>query len=362
MQTFVAALTATPPPPSWMTWSQFGLVSVGAALVVAGRMVEVPQLVAVGGSAFLGGALLLGWIVLRARRQALHLRHRLPVALYLAAVVFLLGGGTIGTLLGAGVVAGERWLGLRAAHIVLNVLGWASVTIAATLVTLLPTVLRVRMPRWPGRLTEWLLPAGVGLAALGLAWAVTPVAVAGGLVYLAGVAGLLEMVRRVMSAPRRWPVPIAGRHLLLALLWFVGGVGWTVVGLSYGAAWLATGRDLFLVTLGGGWVLQTLLGAWLYLLPAGRRAHPEKRRRLLSAVEWGGWVQLGALNAGLALLALGTAGVVPPLLATLGAVAALFGGGLALAKAWVHPLLAETDFFTRHGRPTWDPDAATPSS
>jgi nitrite reductase (NO-forming) len=242
MQTFVAALTATASAPSWMTWSQFGLVSLGAGLVVAGRMAGVPQLVAVGGSAFLAGALLLGWIVLRARWQALHLRHRLPVALYLAAVAFLLGGGTVGTLLGAGVVPAERWLGLRGAHLVLNVLGWASVTIAATLVTLLPTILRVRMPRWPGRLTGWLLVTGVGLAALGLAWGVTPVAAVGSLVYLAGVAGLLEMIRRVLSAPRRWPVPIAGRHLLLALVWFVGGVGWMAAGLSHGAAGWPGGR------------------------------------------------------------------------------------------------------------------------
>jgi nitrite reductase (NO-forming) len=356
MQNFVAALTATGPAPPWMVWAQFGLTNAGAALVVAGRSSGLLPLVGAGGTAFLAGILLLGLIVLRARRRALHLRHRIPVAMYGGAVSCVVVGAGIGILLGTGAVHdGRTYLDLRSAHMVINLLGWVSLTIAGTLITLLPTVLRVRMPAWHGKLTGGLFVTGVGVIAIGLAWDLTPLAVAGGVTFAAGVGGILLMVQRVISTPRRWPIPVSAKHLLLALGWFAAGTIWLVGALIRGASWFAGADDLFVVVFAGGWILQTLLGAWQYLLPMSRPGHPDQRRASLAAVEWGGTVQLVALNVGLVLLAIAASRTGASVLATVGAALAMVGATMALVKAWTYPILRRSTYMTRRSLPMWDP-------
>ncbi|HXJ64842.1 MAG TPA: hypothetical protein VNN79_13895 [Actinomycetota bacterium] len=357
MQTFVAALTAAGPTPPVLLWGQFGLTNLGAALLIAGRASTTDSLVAVGGSAFLLGIALLGLIVLRARRRALHLRHRLPVGMYEAAILCVLAGAGIGIALGTGAAPGRSYVDLRSAHLVLNVLGWVSLTIAGTLITLLPTVLRVRMPVWSGRATRVLFVAGVAATAAGLAIGWSPLAVAGALAFAGGVAGLLAMVGRAAATPRNWPVPLSARHLLLALAWFTAGSLWLVVALARGVDWFAGAVDVFVLIFGGGWILQTLLGAWLYLLPMNRPGHPDRRRAELAAIEWGGTVELVSLNLGVAMLAVAAGIGGASALAAVGAALALAGAGMALAKAWTFPLLGRSDALTRRGRPVWDPAA-----
>jgi nitrite reductase (NO-forming) len=340
MQNFVAALTASGPAPAPMVWAQFALVNVGAALTVAGRSSGRTSLVGAGGTAFIAGMVLLGLIVSRAWRRALHLRHRVPVAMYGAAVICVLAGASIGIVLATGAVQGAKaWLDLRTAHLVLNVLGWVSLTIAGTLITLLPTVLRVRMPAWGGRVTVWLFVVGIGTMALGVAMGRSPLAAAGAAAYGFGVAGVVLMATRALSIRRKWPVPLSAKHLLLALAWFTAGTVWTFVALLRGVEWFAGADDVLVIVFGGGWILQTLLGAWLYLLPVMRPAHPDKRRRMLVAVEWGGGVELLALNSGLVMLAIAAAGTGFSTLATTGAALALTGATIPLVKAWTYPLL-----------------------
>lgn len=358
MQNFVAALTATGSAPRSVVWAQFGLTNAGAALIVAGRASGLPGLVAAGGTAFLAGILLLGGIVLRARRRALNVRHRIPVAMYGGAVACVLVGGAIGIVLGTGTVGDpQERLDLRSAHMVINVLGWVSFTIAGTLITLLPTVLRVRMSAWHGRMTAALFMFGVGMTATGLALDVTPLAVVGAAAFAAGVVGLLVMVRRVLSTPRRWPVPVSAKHLLLALGWFAAGALWLLVALIRGARSFAGAQTFFVVVFAGGWILQTLLGAWQYLLPMTRPGHPDDRRASLAAMEWGGSVQLVALNIGLVLLALAASRSGASVLAAIGAAFALVGATMALIKSWTYPILGRSAVLTRRSRPIWDPVA-----
>jgi nitrite reductase (NO-forming) len=117
--------------------------------------------------------------------------HPLPIAMYGAAIVAVLVGGTLGAIVGSRAVGDPTlWLGLRQAHLTLNVLGWVSLTIAGTLVTLLPTVLRVRMPAWHGAATAALLAGGVAATATGLGVRVARVAAGGGLAYALGALGV----------------------------------------------------------------------------------------------------------------------------------------------------------------------------
>jgi hypothetical protein len=142
------------------------------------------------------------------------------------------------------------------------------------------------------------------------------------------------MAATVVRTPRRWPIPVAAKHLLPALGWFVVGSALLPVALAEGTSSFGAFREPFLAIFVVGWVLQTLLGAWQYLLPMARPGHPDDRRRQLAAIEFGGLLQVAALNLGVALLALAGAGWLGGTAGAIGAGLALGGGGLALVKAW----------------------------
>jgi nitrite reductase (NO-forming) len=341
MQNFVLALTATPAPSPSVVWTQFALVNLGAGLVAFGYARGHGGIVALGGASFVAAMALLGWFIRRAWRRALNRRHRFPVAMYGAAVGAVLVGGTLGALVGSGAIHDvEVWLGLRQAHLTLNVLGWVSLTIVGTLVTLLPTVLRIRIPRWHGPATGAALAVGVALVATGLALRVAPLAAVGGLGVVGGALGTAWLAVAAMRAPRTWPVPIAAKHFVAGVGWFVGGSLGLAVALARGLDAFAAYREPYLIAFVGGWIVQVLLGAWTYLLPMARPGHPDERRRQLAVGELGGTLQLVAYDGGLLLLLIGAIGRGPDGLAAVGAGLALGGGLVALVKAWSFPLIA----------------------
>ena len=354
MQTFAPALTATESPPPWLSGAQLGLVNAGALFIAAGYPLGRPGLVTLGGIGFVAGAALLGLFVWRAWRHAFNRRHRLPVLLYGSAVTCVFVGGTLGALIGSRAIhSAVESVALRRAHMSLNVLGWVSLTIAGTLITLLPTVLRVRMPEWRGKATAGLLVAGVALVSTGFAARLSALTAVGGIGYAFGALGLAWMVAKVIAMPRNWPAPIAAKHIVLAVGWFVFGSVALAVTLVRGEAAFDSFRPVFLVTFVGGWIVQTLLGAWLFLLPNWRPGHPEDRRLSFSAVELGGRLQLVALNAGLVIMALRGSTPHPGAAGAIGTGLALAGAGVALVKAWAFPLLAGRRFVALRARRTW---------
>ena len=351
MQNFAVTLSAAPDPGARIVGTQFAAANLGALCVAVGYPSETRWLVAVGGALFVVAVGVLGWLVARARRIGVNRRHSLPFAMYGAAIVAVLIGGTLGAIVGTRIVDDPRtWIELRRAHLTLNLLGWASLTIAGTLVTFLPTVLRIRMPAWHGAASGALLVVGVAGIALGVGSDVGPVALAGAVAYAAGALGLAWMVVKAFRMPRAWPVPVAAKHLVCALGWFLVGaltLPWML------ADDLVGSREPFLAIFVCGWVLQTLLGAWQFLLPMSRPGHPDERRAWLSAIEVGGTVQVLALNAGVALLALGGAGALPPSAARAGAFLALAGAIVALGKAWAFPALGRVPALVGRHAGTW---------
>jgi nitrite reductase (NO-forming) len=351
MQNFALTLSAAPDASPRTVWAQFAAANLGALLVAVGYPSETGWLVAVGGALFVLAASVLGWLLARARRIGLNRRHVLPFAMYGAAIVAVLVGGTLGAVVGSRVVDDPlTWLELRRAHLTLNVLGWVSLTIAGTLVTFLPTVLRIRMPAWHGTASGALLVAGVAGVALGLGLDAQPVALVGAVAYGAGALGLAWMVVKAFRMPRSWPVPVAAKHIVCALAWFV--VGALLLPWMLGEDLLAS-REVFLAIFVGGWALQTLLGAWQYLLPMARPGHPDERRAWLAAIETGGSMQVLALNLGVALLALNGADALPGWVGRAGATLALVGGAMALAKAWAFPALGRSAALARRHAGTW---------
>ncbi|MGZ8594371.1 MAG: hypothetical protein ACXWYJ_01775 [Actinomycetota bacterium] len=352
MQNFMLSLTASPDPPDRTVRAQFGLVTAGAALIAIGMPTATPWLTALGGSAFVGSMVLLGWMLWRAWRRALNVRHAVPLFAYGAAIGFVLVGGTLGAWMGSREVPGELYLPVRHAHLTANVLGWASLTVVGTLITLLPTALRVRMPQRRERVVIGLLAGGVLFQVAGWLADSTPVLATGGVVFAAGAVGFIGFVAAVLRTERRWAVPVAAFHMLAAFAWFVVGSVGLAVALFHGAAGADRYREVFLTAFVGGWLVQVLLGAWSYLLPMARPGHPTDRRRWLSVFELAAPIQVALLNAGLVLLAGTGAGWVGPGLGRVGAGLAFVGGGIALAKAW---LFAAADWpaATERARAVW---------
>jgi hypothetical protein len=134
---------------------------------------------------------------------------------------------------------------------------------------------------------------------------------------------------------------VAAKHLVAGVGWFLGGTLALARAPAEGPAAYAAFRPIFLLALGGGWVLQTLLCAWLYLLPMARPGHPDERRRQLAALEVGADVQVAAGNLGLLALVFRAGGWGPPWIEPVAVGLVLGAGVVALAKAWLFAPLAE---------------------
>jgi nitrite reductase (NO-forming) len=354
MQNFTLALTATDPPPERWVWAQFSTMNLGVALIALGRPLALPGMVAAGGASFVVGAVILFGIVRRARRRALFERHRLPVRMYELAVVCVIAGAFMGALIGSGAVHDVRtYTALRHAHMTINVLAWVSLTIVATLVTLLPSILRVKMPSWRGAATAWLLGGGAVAIAAGLALDATAVTAVGGLCELAGAAGVAWMVLTVLRSPRRWPIAASALHLVAGVAWFAIGSLGLANACRRGVVGFDAFAPVFLVIFVGGWIVQVLLGAWTFLLPMARPGHPDVRRSGLIAIEFAAWIQLCALNAGIALMAADAAGWVGPPAGAVGIRVALLGGAIALVKAWAFPALGAMGLSDGRAQAVW---------
>jgi nitrite reductase (NO-forming) len=352
MQSFAAGLSAGPV--SGRAWRviHFALVNAGALLVVLGMTTRTEPLVAVGGLLFTTAAAILGAFVIRAWLRGSNRRHLIAIVLYMAAIASVLAGAGIGALLGSGAVTDpETWLGLRSAHVALNVLGWVSLTIVGTMVTFLPTVIRVRMPSNPPVWAGVLLSAGLALLVLGLISSWSPGSVIGAMAYALGAMLVLGRTVRILLIRRRHRAPVAAWHLAAAVTWFAASTVGLAVGIAREKTFLRSQHDALMFGFVLGWALQALAGAWLYLLPSTHRGD-QPRRNLLAAVERGGVFGLIAWNAGLLALIIGSiAG--NGILVFAGTGTALFGGLFALARIVTFPRLARTEGTASLARRMW---------
>jgi hypothetical protein len=127
----------------------------------------------------------------------------------------------------------------------------------------------------------------VSLLAAGFAMRWNNMAAAGAIAFALGALGAAWMALQTRRVSRRWPAPAAAKHLVPALAWFLGASLALVVAVVHGPVAFEAFLPVFLVTFVLGWIIQTLLGAWLYLLPMAHPGGPADRRRFLVAVDLG---------------------------------------------------------------------------
>ncbi|SCG53835.1 hypothetical protein [Micromonospora halophytica] len=305
---FAAAVLRASAPDSRRTQAaRLVTLNVGVLAVLVAGTADRPWL-GVGGAALLFAAVAAHLVGLARRlRRALPARFTVTVHYYLAAAVALLAGVPVGAWMLVVDDALRPRLALFHAHV--NLLGWVTLTVLGTLLTLWPTVLRARMADGAVRAATVALPLAVtGLALLGvgvLAW--WRVVAAAGLA-LFTLAALVVLRPALAVARVRPPTAFAGWSLAAASVWLLVALG-TDAATLLSADDPATAADRFgtvLLPLLVGFVAQVLVGSLSHLLPMVLGGGPGPVRRRTALLERYGAQRVATANAALVVFLLPT--------------------------------------------------------
>jgi hypothetical protein len=255
-----------------------------------------------------------GFALARASRTALGSRFRIVIRFYVAAAALFVAGCAIAGALTVAILdpAAPDWLvdahdSLALSHAIVMVCGWLGLSIAGTLVTLGPTVLRTKMD-----------DAAAPSAVSALPWLCAAVVLAAGAV-LAGwtlVAGIAlgaygVVLATWVGAPLARAAARRGPHEYPA--WsIVAGVAWAGLGVVALAVSIARAPDAaaaqaatiqWLPVIGAGALAQIFIGALSYLLPVVVGGGPTPVRTGIATIETLATARLVVRNAALVALA-----------------------------------------------------------
>ena len=244
----------------------------------------------------------------RMRKQAIGARFAWIVRTYERAHSAFIHGAILGLLMGIGVLNGKWYVAGRMAHLHINILGWAGLTLLATLVFFGPTIVRTRilegaderaaaaLRRGATGLTIafWLLLAtGVG------APAATPLRLAAA-VAMAVYAQAATVACLPVAGAARAANPSAPRWSIVAVGWWFPVVAWADVAVIATGSWRlldAVGLAMIL-----GVLAQTMTAVLTYLAPMLRARSFGGRDRLLARLETGATARAVAFNLGAAVV------------------------------------------------------------
>ena len=334
---FTTAIGQVAPASRLVRAGAIGAIAAGSLIAGLGMTAGQSGVAAVGGATYIGGLLATAAVAFLPLRSALGFRPRLVDLAYLVAI----GEVTVGVALATAMLAGwspvaGAWGAIKPAHAWLNVFGFVTVVIAASLVHLAPTVAGARIrPRPAAAIALAGLMLGAPLVALGFATGWEVVARVGAVVEIIGAAALVFHGAAVQRDRGRWTSD-RGWHRFAGLS-LVAAPGWLVMTVVIAAGrvlWLGPTAEawdirLLVVPLVAGWIGQVLVGAWTHLVPAigpGDQARHAVQRQWLGRAATSRWL---LWNGG---VVLGTAGLLvgANLLAALGGVALAVALGTAL--------------------------------
>jgi len=347
---FTAALAVAQPVRPAIRIGGIALVAIGAlsAMTAYGHAAGQALPAALAGGSFITGVGLVAVAALGPLRRSLGPRRALVERAYALALINVAVGATIATfLVGGNAAVAGAWAWLKPAHAWLNLVGFVGLVIVASLLHLAPTVAGTRMrPRRSGQLAVIGLAVGAPLVAAGYALRLDLLAQAGAAAVLAAGHGVLlhAIVVARDGTPGRWTTDPGWHRLTSGAL--LAGQLWLATGLLMAAARVLgvgaapTGWSLapLIGPLVIGGIAQILAGAMTHLLPAigpGDPVRHAEQRRLLGGAAT---VRLVALNAGAALVTLGSWPAAATFVGTMGGT--LTGVGLASAAIGIGSSLA----------------------
>ena len=312
---FVTTLAIVGPSRPIVRAGAIALIALGAIAASAGVAGGQSPLALVGVLAYLAGLGAVATAAFAPLRGRVVMQRRTVVAAYCAAIIEVaIGVAIVGMMLTGFAPVAERWALLKPAHAWLNVFGFLSVVVAATLVHLAPTVAGTRIvPRRTASLALVLLVAGPPLAALGFALGVDLVARIGALVEIFGATALAIHALAVWRDRGRWTTDPAWHRvtswsLTLAPMWFLMAVA-VASGrvLRFGADPAAWRLDDVAAPLAIGWVIQAMIGSWSQLIPAIGPGDPVTHARQRVTLGRAATVRVVALDAGVGMVVIGSA-------------------------------------------------------
>lgn len=291
------------------TW-RLGLANAGAAIVVVGVPLDVWPLTVAGATLLIAAVAWHGASLVARLRGALAGRFGHAVRYYVTAAAFLVVGAGLGTWL-AGGGGGIDHARLMLAHALVNLLGWVGLTVAGTLVTLWPTMLRTRADEHAGPASARALPvlaAAAAVAAIGAGVGQAGVLAVGLVGYAAGL-GLIA-VGMVRAARTRPPRSFAAGSAGMAVLWGIGCLlvlaFAAITAWSTGAAFTAVqgAVDAVVPYVAAGLVVQVLIGALSYLVPVVLGGGPTPVRTGTRMLDRGAALRIATANVALVVCAL----------------------------------------------------------
>ncbi|WP_029146332.1 multicopper oxidase domain-containing protein [Microbacterium luticocti] len=283
------------------------LANGGAAVVVAGVLTTVWPITLVGAASLIVAVIWHGASLYARSRRSLPGRFGRTIRYYITSAAIL----PIGAGLGAWLAHDNSAANLVLAHALLNVLGWIGLTVAGTLVTLWPTILRTRADEHAAIGAARALPvlaAAVLVAAAGAAGGWLPVLAVGLAGYVVGLAIIgVSLWRAARQAP---PRSFAAMSIGAAVAWWVGCVVWmivaVVVAFTSGTGFEAVQQavDQIVPYLAAGFAAQVLVGALSYLIPVVVGGGPTPVRIGTAAFDRLGALRVSTANAALFVCAL----------------------------------------------------------
>lgn len=321
MPFFSAAVANAPPAPPWLRLAAIVGVASGALLVAGGRIAS-PALAGgnawiagAGGVVFIGGLFCVGAATILPLRSALGARRFVMGSIYGIALVNVIIGATLASLLLLGwLPVLQNWAALKPAHAWLNVFGFVSLVISGSLLHLLPTVAGARITRTRASVVCFACVAtGPLAAALGFAIGSTAVAAIGASILVVGAVALAVHGLNVITHRAKWTTD-PGWHRFTT--WsLMAGIGWFVVGTVIAAGMIVVGGATaagwqlapLIAPIGVGWIAQVLFGAWSHLVPAVGPGLPERHAAQRRFLGRGSTERLVILNLGVAAMVIGEA-------------------------------------------------------
>ncbi|HTN55439.1 MAG TPA: copper oxidase, partial [Microbacterium sp.] len=203
------------------------LSNAGAAVVIAGVLTHLWPVTLIGAASLIVAVIWHGVSLIHRARNSMPGRFGRTIRYYIASAALL----AVGASLGAWLARGDGAPNLVLAHAFLNVLGWIGLTVAGTVVTLWPTILRTRADEHAASGAARALPllaAGVVVAATGAALSQLLIVAVGLAAYLAGL--LLIGVSLFRAARQKAPRSFSALSVGMALVWWAGSVAMLAVG------------------------------------------------------------------------------------------------------------------------------------
>lgn len=286
---------------------RLALSNFGATVVITGALSHLWPMTLAGTTALIAAAIWHGISLVRRARHSLPGRFGRTIRYYIVSAALL----TVGAGIGAWLARGEGGTNLILAHVFLNALGWIGLTVAGTVVTLWPTILRTRADDHAAAGAAQALPllaAGVVVAAVGAMLSQLLIVALGLAAYLAGL--VIIGVSLFRAARQKAPRSFAALSVGIAVVWWAGSVA--VIAVGSAVAW-ARGAGFEMLAdlvaqvvpyLAAGFAAQVLVGALSYLIPVVLGGGPNPVRTGTTVFDVAGPLRVTVANAGLAVCAL----------------------------------------------------------